>query len=161
MIVDLNKIKSSGLEVDANIELAKDFYKNANIISIKNMHVVGIMNYDYENNLGLNLEVEGTFLLEDAVTLEPIEYPFSCIVDEKIENIEATCGNFYEKSKNTLDISEILWENIVLEIPIRASHVDADDLNLRGNGWEMTQGEKEKIDPRLEKLTELLDKGKE
>ena len=119
------------------------------------------MNYDYENNLVLALEVEGTFLLADAITLEEIDYPFSCEIEEKIENVEETCGSFYEKNKNTLDISEILWENIVLEIPISATIAKVEDLNLQGSGWELAKNDKDKIDPRLEKLTELLDEGKE
>ncbi len=161
MIIDLNKIPNIGLEIDASIDLKKELYKSANILSLKNVHVKGFINYDYEKNLVLNLEVNGIFLLEDAITLDPIEYPFFCSLDEKIENLQETCGGFYEKSKNTLDISEILWENIVLEIPIRATNVNSNDLKLQGCGWELTQNEKEKIDPRLEKLTELLDKGKE
>ncbi len=161
MIIDLNKIKDTALEVDKSIELSEELYKNANVLSIKNVHIKGLVHYDYENNLTFNLEANGVFLLEDAITLEPIEYLFSCPIEEKIENIEETCGNFYEKSKNTLDISEILWENIVLEIPIRATNANLSNLNLQGSGWEMAQSEIEKIDPRLEKLTELLDNGKE
>ncbi len=161
MIIELNKIPNTGLVVDKNIYLEKEFYKNANILEINKLHLSGIINFDYENNLLLNLEVNGVFLLEDALTLDPIEYPFSCTIDEKIENLEDYCGNFYEKKKNTLDINEILWENIVLEIPIRATHTNLSELNLQGTGWKMAQDEKEKIDPRLAKLTELLDKGKE
>lgn len=161
MVIDLNKMPNTGLEIDTNVELNKELYKNANVLEVKKIHIKGIINYDYENNLVLNLEASGEFLLEDAITLDPIEYPFSCPIEEKIENIEEYCGDFYEKSKNTLDISEILWENIVLEIPIRATKAKSDEFNLKGSGWEMAQEKKQEIDPRLAKLQELLDKGKE
>ena len=75
--------------------------------------------------------------------------------------MEGYCGNFYEKSKNSLDISEILWENIVLEIPISITNHKSEDLLLKGNGWELVNENKEEIDPRLAKLKELLDEGKE
>ncbi len=161
MLINLSKIPSTGMLLDETITLPKEQYKNASILDIKNLHIKGNISYDYENNLSIAIEANGDFLLEDAITLEAILYPFSCKIEEKIENIEETCGSFYEKSKNTLDISEILWENIVLEIPIRATNMKSEDLNLQGSGWELAKEEKDKIDPRLEKLTELLEEGKE
>lgn len=161
MEINLSKIPSSGLEINEDVVLAKELYENADILEIKDLHIQGKVNYDYENNLVFALEAKGIFLLEDAITLEAIDYPFSCEIDEKIENIEETCGSFYEKSKNTLDISEILWENIVLEIPISATNAKVEDIELKGSGWELAKEEKDKIDPRLAKLTELLDEGKE
>lgn len=161
MIINLSKIPSAGLFINEIVILSEDLYKNANILEIKDLYVEGNVNYDYENNLTLALDVKGIFLLEDAITLEPIDYPFSCKIEEKIENIEETCGSFYEKNKNSLDISEILWENIVLEIPISATKASREEMNLKGNGWEMREEKKDKIDPRLMKLTELLDEGKE
>ena len=161
MIIELNKIPTTGLEIDEDIVLDKELYKNANIIDLKDMHIQGNINYDYENNLIIDLETKGTFLLQDSITLDPIEYPFSCLIEEKVENIEEYCGIFYEKSKNTLDISEILWENIVLEIPISATKANSEELCLQGSGWELAHENEDKIDPRFAKLQELLDEERE
>lgn len=161
MIIELNKIPVEGIEIDTDISLREELYEKANVLEIKDIHIVGNINYDYENNLCINLEVKGCFILEDAMTLEPISYPFSCIVEEKIEELEKQCGTFYAKSKNTLDISEILWENIVLEIPIRISHAEKKDYAIQGEGWELVNENKKKIDPRLAKLMELFEDGKE
>jgi uncharacterized metal-binding protein YceD (DUF177 family) len=139
----------------------EELYEKTEIEEIKNLHIKGSIRYDYEGNLNLNLEAQGIFILPDALTLEPIDYPFTSQIDEKIENIEEYCGSFYEKSKNSLDISEILWENIVLEIPISITNHKSEDLLLKGNGWELVNENKEEIDPRLAKLKELLDEGKE
>ena len=161
MKIELSKIPTNGLDIDTNIILDKELYKQSEIIDIKELHIEGNVNYDYENNLVINLETNGKFILEDAITLDSIEYPFSCTIEEKIENIGEYCGDFFEKSKNTLDISEILWENIVLEIPISATNADSDELTLKGDGWELKNESVKKIDPRLAKLTELLEEGKE
>lgn len=161
MKINIGKIPTTGLFVDENIILEKKLYEQADILEVKSLHVAGNIMYDYENNLVFDLEVSGVFLLRDAITLEPIEYPFSCKIEEKIENIEETCGDFFEKSKNILDISEILWENIVLEIPISATKANSSKLSLSGDGWELKNENKKKIDPRLAKLTELLEKGKD
>lgn len=161
MNINLNKIPSDGLFISQDVTLDKSLYENADIIDVKQLHIEGNINYDYENNLVINLDVNGCFLLEDAISLEAIDYPFSCVIEEKIANLNEYCGNFFEKSKNTLDISEILWENIVLEIPISATNVDAEELSLSGDGWELKNENEEKIDPRLAKLTELFKDGKE
>ncbi|MCI9280525.1 MAG: DUF177 domain-containing protein [Bacilli bacterium] len=161
MNINLSKIPEIGLNVDENIVLNKELYEKTEIEEIKNLHIKGSIRYDYEGNLNLNLEAQGIFILPDALTLEPIDYPFTSQIDEKIENIEEYCGSFYEKSKNSLDISEILWENIVLEIPISITNHKSEDLLLKGNGWELVNENKEEIDPRLAKLKELLDEGKE
>lgn len=161
MIIELNKIPNTGLEINEDIVLPKNYYEHADILEIKNLHINGNISYDYENNLCFDLVAEGKFLLKDSITLEPIDYPFSCQIEEKIEDIEASCGNFYEKSKNALDINEILWENIVLEIPIRATNANSEDLDLKGSGWELAKNEDEKIDARLAKLAELLEEGRE
>ena len=49
---------------------------------------------------------------------------------------------------------ELLWQNIVLEVPIRYTQSDAD--NLKGDNWQVIKEDEEtnKIDPRLQKLCE-------
>ncbi len=160
MIIHLNKIPSNGLEVNQDVVLDKELYQGADILDLKDLHITGTINYDYENRLCIDLKVEGVFVLQDALTLEPIDYSFTGTVEEQIAEIGTYCGDFYEKSKNTLDISEILWENIVLEIPISATHANREDLSLQGEGWELMNENTKKIDPRLEKLTELFKEGK-
>ena len=43
----------------------------------------------------------------------------------------------YKKNKNSLDILPILWENIVLEIPIRVVAESVKPSNTSGDGWEL------------------------
>ncbi len=161
MKINLSNIPTNGLVISENVILDKSLYENADVLDIKDLAIDGLINYDYENNLVIDLKAEGKFILNDAITLDPIDYPFTCQIEEKIEDVEACCGNFFEKSKNILDISEILWENIVLEIPISATKGDSNHLPLQGNGWELKNSDEKKIDPRLAKLTELLEEGKE
>jgi len=80
----------------------------------------------------------------DSVTLEEIPYEFDFIIDDVVDE---TCIN----EQNMLDIMELLWENIVLEVPIRYTKSDAED--LKGDNWEVLSDNKEdKIDPRMQKL---------
>lgn len=160
MNINLSKIPESGLEINQDVVLDRELYKGADILDLKDLHIMGNVHYDYENNLCMDLKVNGVFVLQDAITLDPIDYAFTSEVEEQIADIGAYCGDFYEKSKNILDISEILWENIVLEIPISVTHSSSDELSLHGEGWELMNENTKKIDPRLEKLTELFKEGK-
>ena len=45
-----------------------------------------------------------------------------------------------EKSKNILDITDILWQNILVEIPSKVRSTD-EAINLEGNGWRVISEE--------------------
>ena len=62
-------------------------------------------------------------VLKDDITLEPVDYEFMAELEEILE-----------KSKNILDITDILWQNILVEIPSKVRSTD-EDINLEGNGW--------------------------
>ena len=88
-------------------------------------------------------------ILKDDVTLEPVEYKFETELEEILE-----------KSKNILDITDILWQNILVEIPSKVRSTD-EDINLEGNGWRMIseeqfQKERNKFNNPFANLDELL-----
>ena len=78
---------------------------------------------------------------------------------------EILSENDDEKDQNelkTLDIMDILWQNIVLEVPISYRKDPNKTYSLSGDGWELVDEERKKLDPRLAPLLELLEKeGKE
>ena len=76
------------------------------------------------------------------------------ILEENDENLT----KYFEKSQNILDIIEFLWENIVLEVPIRVTNTTG--VHLKGQGWELNSEKKDDgLDPRFEKLNELFKGG--
>ena len=57
---------------------------------------------------------------------------------------------------------DILWQNIVLEVPISFRKDPNQKISMSGEGWELVDEEKKVVDPRLAPLLGLLDKeGKE
>ena len=62
------------------------------------------------------------------------------------------------KSKNTLDILAILWENIVLEVPLQFTKVE-DFSKFRGDGWKLVS--ENELTESNNPFSELLDKMKE
>ena len=69
-----------------------------------------------------------------------------------MENIEENSTNF----QNSIDILPIIWENILMEIPMRVVSEDAEDITLSGDGWKFITGEEKTENSELSKLKELL-----
>lgn len=118
MQIDLNKlIYQDKILIDESIDYSKEYLENTDIISLNNVKVQGSIYVDYEKNNVIELNVNGTMILTDAITTEPVPYDFTIEIAENLEN-----------SLKTLDLIEFLWHYIVLEIPIRYSTSDAQEL---------------------------------
>ena len=94
-------------------------------------------------------------VLPCSLTLKPVNHDFSL----KIEgNLTEMLEEINEKEKNnqkTIDIFPIIWENILMEIPIRIVSDDVSDVKTKGDGWELVTDEKSG-NPTLAKLKDLL-----
>ena len=134
MKLDLNYLnRFSKLEIDEDIIFDENYFEKSEIRKLNNVHVSGIVEVDYEDNINLSLNITGTMVLPCAVTLNDVDYDFSSEFEESLGKFE----EIYKNNKNSLEISEILWENIVLEIPIRVVSRGAEPSNTSGDGWEL------------------------
>ena len=145
---------------DEDIIIPDDYYKGTSIKDLSKVKVVGSIKYNVIDEVVIDLDVSGEMLLIDAITNEPIKYPFSIKILENLAEIDENDAKYLEKSKNILDIIEFLWENIVLEVPIRVTKTDKPN-KTKGDGWELYDEFSKKDDPRLECFRTLLDEGKE
>lgn len=135
------------IDINEDVVYDENYLKNSNILALEDVHVEGQIYQDDLNNVVIKLDVKGTMYLEDSVTLEKIPKEFAFTIDEILEEE-------MQNNQNVLDIMELLWQNIVLEVPIRYTKSDAH--NLKGDNWEVLSldEKKETIDPRLQKLYE-------
>lgn len=134
MKIDLNYLnRFSKMDIDENFNIDESLYKNTDIRKLKDMKVKGTVSIDYEDEINLNLTITGTMILPCAISLKDVPYDFVSEIDENIGKFE----EIYKNNKNSLEISEILWENIVLEIPIRVVAQDIKPSNTSGDGWEL------------------------
>ena len=160
MIIDLTKLNQTGsIIIDETLTYDKECYKNTSIKELKPVKVSGKIFYNISDEIELDVDVEGMMILEDSITLDPIEYPYSFNINEIVNETNDEIKEYYQNSKNTLDIMPILWQNIVLEVPI--SITKEKDAHLSGEGWELKNNDEKNIDPRLAELSKLLDEGKE
>ena len=101
-------------------ELSKIELKNSNIENIEDDF------YIYGN-------IIGKMKITDSISSEDVWYEFNVEFNEKLDD-------FIEKNKNSLDIIEFLWQNIVLEVPLRYSEVTNYE-EYQGDGWKLVSEE--------------------
>ena len=82
-------------------------------------------------------------------------------IPEQLPNDEII-GENGEKSleiiQNSLEIFPIIWQYILVDVPLRVLHPDAKEESLEGDGWRLIteDDKKEVIDPRLAKLKDYI-----
>ena len=62
----------------------------------------------------------------------------------------------HKKIENSIDILPIIWENILMEIPMKVTSPDAYSVKAEGEGWKFVTDEMDTKNPALEKLKDLL-----
>ena len=158
MELNLASLSNEEVNYDEDFHIDPSLYSSVGVLDLKNLHVTGTVYLNSLSMLVVNLTVTGIMVLPDSVTTEPIDYPFTSKIDEEFDINDENFLEYYQKSQNILDIMKILWENIVLEVPMRFTATE--DAHLSGDGWSLglDKNKEEQIDPRLAKLSELLDR---
>ena len=156
MLIDLSKlVYSSSYKLDINdtIIIEEKLLKNTDIKSISPVKVEGFL-YDNDGEYELDINVSGEMILSCARTLKDVKYPFSININEIIEENNE---NSLQIIQNRLDIFPIIWQNILVDVPLRVLHPDAKEQSLEGDGWRLIteDDKKEVIDPRLSALSKF------
>lgn len=132
MIIDITKLLTNYvdiIDVNGEVNIPNNLLSSSLIAELKNVNLDGNMFINEEDKLSLSGKLSGVMVLKDDVTLEPVEYQFGVELEEILE-----------KSQNILDITEILWQNILMEIPSKVRSTD-EDINLEGDGWRVISEE--------------------
>ena len=158
MIIDITSLKNnSTIKINENIIVDKDILEKSNIIELKDSKVMGEIIKDNLNEYILNVIASGIMVLPDSLTLNPVDYEFSIEIEGNIAELLEEINESSKKTEFSIDIFPIIWENILMEIPMRVGGDDSDNIKLEGDGWKLIQERDEtSINPEFEKLKELL-----
>lgn len=129
MFVDLSKILNTSIariSLNDSVNIPKELYANTEILELKDLKFSGELEI-IEGEITIKGILDGIMVLEDSISLDAIDYHFEAEIDEEFEEN-------LEKSTNILDITEILWQNIVLEVPLKLTNVKNFD-EYHGDGW--------------------------
>lgn len=155
MIIDLVNIPKNGLILNESINFEGYDLKSVGIEELKDVKLNGSVNVNIADEVILQANLSGTMILLDAIDSSEIEYPFNIEIEDNLtDNDEYNL----EKTQNTLDIMNILWQNIVLEVPMRVVKKENENVSLQGEGWELISDDTKKVDPRLSPLMDLLNR---
>ena len=142
MNIKLDALYSGVLDeiiLDNSVSFDKEKYEFNEIKDLKNIVINGKIYINSSEELILETVISGIMVLVDSISLENVDYNFSTNIEEILENNE-----------NTIDILPILWQNIVLEVPLRFTKVE-DFSSYSGDGWKLiSEEEVGKNNPFLE-----------
>ena len=160
MIIDITKFKNqntSKLEVNNDLEISKEQLIGTSIIDLNNLKIIGDITNPNRDEYLLNVVVSGEMILPDSITLEEVKYNFSTEIEGNIVELLEEIGESSKKTEFSIDIFPIIWENILMEIPIRIVNEKNENIKLEGDGWKLIDAyEKTSTNPELEKLKDLL-----
>ncbi|MDD6223863.1 MAG: hypothetical protein PUB18_02575 [bacterium] len=132
MFIELEELFCHRIDVitiDRDFEIDSSWFEDSDIIELRNLHFNGTITDKNSDYLRLNGMLTGTMFVEDAISLEEIPYDFSTQIEENLEKI-------VKNGENTIDILDVLWQNIVLEVPLQLTEVQ-DLSQYRGDGWKL------------------------
>ncbi len=134
MEIDLHSLHSNVVEeipIHEVVTFSPTYFQESGIKGLDDVMVEGTIRAGTTGDDHIVLAVQGEMILEDSISLEDVNYPFSIQIDQELSEID-------KKDENTLDLMEFLWENIVLEIPLKFTKVE-DLSEFHGDGWELVR----------------------
>lgn len=136
MVINLDEIFTNikdALIIDEDIKFNDEIYHLPEIKELKSVHLNAKVELDESDEVILTGKLTGIMTVLDSISLEEVDYNFETELEENLEEI-------IEKDKNSIDIIEILWQNIVLEVPLRYTEV-TDYSKYSGDGWRLISEE--------------------
>lgn len=127
MIIDVSKLllnMEDELEIKENVNIPIEYLDNCNIRKLESVKFDGTIVKLVDDRLELDGVITGVMILPDDTTLEDVSYSFNIKIEEKLENFT-----------NSLDITDILWQNILVEIPSKVHSPKNENVMIKGDGW--------------------------
>lgn len=148
-ITRLNNNIEKYIPIDEIYSFTSEEIKGTDLLELNDVKISGEL---YKNSLGnieLNVDVEGIMKLSCAITLKPVDYPFKFEIDGELEELMRDLEENSKNFQNTIDILPIIWENILMEIPMRVISDELKDkeINMSGDGWKFVTDEEEVNNP--------------
>lgn len=157
-LIRLNNNIDKSIEVNEVYSFTLDELKGTDLLKLDNVKVEGEIIKNSLGNIELIVDIEGVMVLPCAITLKPVNYPFSIEISGELEELMENFDENERNFQNSIDILPIIWENILMEIPMRVVSEEAknSDIKLEGEGWKFVTEEEKKTSP-LSELIEYLD----
>lgn len=134
MNISLIPLNTKG-RVDIDIHPDMTEYSSDRIKRLENINVTGYILDNGTDDYEIKLNITGIAIVKSDINLEDVPITLNIKYEDFIKNLV----EIYKKSANSLDILPIIWENILLEIPIRAVNIGDEFKKMHGDGWEIIE----------------------
>ena len=137
MIIDLTRLRNkidSILNIDFIYSFSEEDLKNTEIKKLDNVKINGYIRRNSLDEMEINLTISGTMILTCSLTLKDVNYDFNIEINDILDRILEEND---KKMQNTIDILPIIWENILLEVPMKVVSENATLEKTEGNGWKL------------------------
>jgi uncharacterized protein len=164
-ISQLHQLQNKGLKIDEEIDLSDLVTSHPDIRDISPVNVSGRADIS-STKVTFHLSISGSMVLPCSRTLVDVQYPFSINTTETFLLKPAeyeTEEDFHLTDGDIVDLTPILKEIIILEIPIQIFCEDVAKVEgaapQSGKDWEVISedDQKNKIDPRLAGLAKFFE----
>ena len=164
MIIDVTNLIIGNIEtlkIEEEVEIPNNNLENTSIRNLLDTHFNGEIKRLSDTDFELKGTLEGKMILPDDITLEDVTYPYQIKIEENINN--ETSEESLQIIQNKLDITDYLWQNILVEVPLKVRKKENENLTLQGDGWRLVTEEelKNSNNSPLSELSKLIDSRKE
>ena len=159
-MIDITELLTSQVDsilIDETITIPSEYLENTEIRKISDVIVKGKVYYeDLEYQVSLNIKCD--LVLPCSVSLKDVDYKIDININEIISEDDEKVEKNDKIVNNCIDLLSIVWQNILVEIPLRVVSPDVKEENIYKDGWKFitNEEENEEIDPRLSKLKDFL-----
>jgi uncharacterized protein len=162
LIIDVSQMSydsDNEILVDEVINFDKSVFEGTDIRELNDVKVKGKISMEEDSTYSIALNVVGQMILPCSISLKDVKYPFNIEIAEIIDPNDEESEDYLKIIDNSIDIMPIIWQNIVVEIPMKVVSPDLTDVKLEGDGWKLLNEEEKmkELDPRFDKLRDLLD----
>ena len=127
------------------IVLDEALYKNTDIRKLSPVEVSADIKRITDTSYKMSLEIKGEMTLPCSITLNDVIYPFDIKTEVKLSNEDEEDEEYVKIIQNNIDIISIIWQNIVLEIPLSVVSEDANNSPVSGEGWKLIREDESNI----------------
>ena len=152
MIIDLFDLNINGkkINIDGEVNIPLELLNDSSIRRLDNVYFQGYINKLIDDSYELCGTLSGDMILPDDITLEDYKYNFTSEIEEKIDETRINL-------QKSIDITLDLWQNILVEIPLKCVNDKNKDLTLEGDGWRLISEDDVKLENNpLSSLKDLL-----
>ena len=148
MFIDITRLQNRSTNeflYKNTIVLDEALYKNTDIRKLSPVEVSADIKRITDTSYKMSLEIKGEMTLPCSISLNDVIYPFDIKTEVKLSNEDEEDEEYVKIIQNNIDIISIIWQNIVLEIPLRVVSEDANNSPVSGEGWKLIREDESNI----------------